>query len=374
MGNLFACSSVLVAPDVLVTAAHCFGSPFATNKRVLLDTVDHASDERGIWVDIEDGFVHPDPFNTFDLAVFVLAEPAPVPPAPLLIDCLVDELVEGAPASIVGFGATDTLGRETTTLLQQAVISIRDPACDDVSAGCNADVAPNGEIVAGGGGVDTCTGDSGGPLYLSTPTGTYLAGITSRAALPTSSPCGNGGIYIRADAVVDWIEDVTGRTLARPACDGVNRVPIPVAEPLLVELGGHAQTRVDPGDPDPFDTHEFELVADVPIGGAAVTADGQLWYLHAGFSRDVPDLVVRVTDAEGASAEVLVPVEVVLPSPGAVDPRCACAPSAAGSGGWLTFGLVLLGIVRRRRRHELHRRGVEARSGGAWSQSPVRWS
>ena len=38
---------------------------------------------------------------------------------------------------------------------------------------------PDGELGAGGMGIDTCPGDSGGPLYLPTDFGTFLAGVTS---------------------------------------------------------------------------------------------------------------------------------------------------------------------------------------------------
>lgn len=372
MGDLYACTSVLIEPDLLLTAAHCFGSPYWTNKRVLLDTLDHATDD-GVWVDIEEGFVHPDSFNTFDLAVFVLAEPAPVAPRPLMLDCLVDYLVEGATVSIVGFGALDTLGRETTTILHQAQTTVVEPSCDSVNAGCNRDVAPFGELIAGGGGIDSCTGDSGGPLYLSTPQGTVVAGITSRAALPTDTPCGNGGIYLRADAVADWIEEVTGRTLTRPACDGVNRVPQPFAAPLVVPLGGTGETWIEPRDPNVDDTHTFELVRGADVGNVTVAEDGHLVYDSWRVALIAPDLVVRVTDSEGASADLTVPVELVIPEGGEeLDPRCGCASSAAGSGAWLALGLVGVGIVRRRRRHGLHRRGVETRSGGTWPHPPVR--
>ena len=42
---------------------------------------------------------------------------------------------------------------------------------------------PGGELIAGGGGIDSCAGDSGGPLYLHTEVGSYLVGLAVRMAI-----------------------------------------------------------------------------------------------------------------------------------------------------------------------------------------------
>lgn len=38
----------------------------------------------------------------------------------------------------------------------------------------------------------------------------YLAGATSRAVKQRDFPCGDGGVYVRVDKVVDWIKKVSG--------------------------------------------------------------------------------------------------------------------------------------------------------------------
>ena len=55
---------------------------------------------------------------------------------------------------------------------------------------------------------------------IETRSGPALAGVVSRGFGLPGIPCGNGGVYVRADKVVAWIESVTGRKLARAACDG----------------------------------------------------------------------------------------------------------------------------------------------------------
>jgi hypothetical protein len=65
-------------------------------------------------------------------------------------------------------------------------------------------------------GTDSCFGDSGGPLFLDGA----LVGVVSRGVGTAGAPCGGGGIYVRADRVVAWIERVTNRKLARATCAG----------------------------------------------------------------------------------------------------------------------------------------------------------
>ena len=86
--------------------------------------------------------------------------------------------------------------------------------------GCKTGVSPGGEFVAGGAGKDSCNGDSGGPVFMDTPRGVMLVGAVSRATSSATSPCGDGGIYVRTDKVLSWIEQTTGRTIATDACDG----------------------------------------------------------------------------------------------------------------------------------------------------------
>ena len=69
------------------------------------------------------------------------------------------------------------------------------------------------EIVAGHRGLilDSCRGDSGGPLYIKNGEGEYyLLGATSRGVRGSSTACGDGGIYGRVDLCLDWIQEVTG--------------------------------------------------------------------------------------------------------------------------------------------------------------------
>src|SRR5213078_3032674 len=74
-------------------------------------------------------------------------------------------------------------------------------------------------FMAGGHGADSCFGDSGGPVYVATPDGPALIGVVSRGLALPAAPCGNGGVYVRVDKVLSWIQSVTGRKLAKTSCD-----------------------------------------------------------------------------------------------------------------------------------------------------------
>ena len=341
------CSAVLISPDLVLTAAHCFGGDGFTDRRVLFDSVDHA-DEGGVWVDIDTGFRHPNSTRTFDVAVYVLAEPAPIEPRPLALDCLVDDyLVDGAVAVVAGFGSTSRDGAEGNSRLHDALVPVVDADCALEGQGCNREVAPNGELIAGGDGVDSCVGDSGGPLYLQTPDGYYLTGITSRAAFaPQEFPCGSGGIYVRVDAIVEWVEEVTGRVVLRPECAGVNRPPQPVAAPIEFRWGTHGTTSIQPRDPNPEDTHTFEVISHGGVGHVEIDHAGMVTYWPWSYALVGPDVVVEVTDQTGLSQRVRIPVVIDPGSPPLMlQPGCQQLPGPVS--GWLT-GLGLLLMIRRR--------------------------
>lgn len=210
-----ACTGVLVAPAAVLTAGHCAEGITG----VSLD----ASDIGGLRQQFTAKKVvaYPRWLQTYDVALVILDRPATVAPAPLAQGCVLDNwLVDGAVVDVVGYGAVDKWAEDYVDALQHGATEVVDPDCDDERLGCNPAISPAGELAAGGNGVDSCEGDSGGPLYLRTPQGLYVVGITSRAFDTARFPCSEGGIYVRPDALVDWIEQTVGVDLAVPECDG----------------------------------------------------------------------------------------------------------------------------------------------------------
>ena len=341
----FGCTGVLIGPDLVMTAGHCNRDV----EQVVVGTADHSVG--GEVIDVYQSYSHPDFWTTFDVALLHLAEEASTPPRMLARDCVVERyLYDGAEVAIVGFGATDPQADEWGTQLYEAFTTIGDADCSDLSRGCNQAVSPGGELIAGGNGADSCNGDSGGPLYLLTEEGEFLVGITSRAAVPSSVPCGDGGIYVRADAVVEWIEDITGEELPRPNCSDVpNRSPEPTAEPIEVSVGW-GWTTVEPNDPDGWNDHSFVVVDEPGYGRLSWPEDGIVYYVaYKPFLGRDDSFVVEVTDDgnPSLSAQVEVLVEWTGPNHTSVEPKaCGCRGSTLPAG----FVPLLLAAVLLRRR------------------------
>ena len=197
------CTGVLVAPDVVLTAGHCIGGI----QTVKLDAADYR--DKGEEIEVVDTIEHTNSWNTFDAAVLILAEEARTEPRIIATDCLLeDHYADGASVTMTGWGAKDQNGVQYDTLLRAGTTQVVDHDCSDINKGCNSQVSPGGELRAGGNGADACFGDSGGPLYLHTPSGDFLIGLTSRGYTQSTVNCGEGTIYVRADAILDWVENV----------------------------------------------------------------------------------------------------------------------------------------------------------------------
>lgn len=213
VGENTGCTGVLIAPTVVLTAAHCLGGV----TQVYLSTWDMTKPP-GEAVDVVEEIAYPSSWSTYDAGLLILGSPSTVPPRKIAHGCAEDWIQDGAGATVVGWGATDAQGTIGTTDLMEADLSLVDADCSDPSTGCNPAVSPGGELVAGGGGVDSCFGDSGGPLYLHAPGQALLVGIVSRAVGDSTVPCGDGTIYVRPDAIISWIEQQAGVMLPVPDC------------------------------------------------------------------------------------------------------------------------------------------------------------
>lgn len=198
------CTGVVVAPRVVLTAAHCTSQI----TRILIgDTV-----QSGRIVPVQKVVVHPQykghPFNENDINVLILSQPAGVPPARLAAAA---ELAVAPETHLVGFGFNDpaaTKGFGVKREVRVPIGAVKRSPTDDLSMfEALTGFHPDYEFVAGRKalGKDSCNGDSGGPAYIDTAAGPVVAGLTSRATRDADVACGAGGIYVRTDSFRSWI-------------------------------------------------------------------------------------------------------------------------------------------------------------------------
>jgi hypothetical protein len=350
LGPVALCTGTLVAPTVVLTAAHCYDPgdpPLPTS--VLIGATSLARPSNGETIAILHAAVFPDPDNTQDIAVLVLARPSTRAPRRIATGWARLDIANGAPVALVGFGAIDRDGEQYVDELQEARSTITDFDCSQ-SPGCNAGAQPAGELGAGGMGVDTCPGDSGGPLYLMTDYGALLAGVTSRGYFGSQFACSEGGIYERPDKIVDWIEAAAGVAIARG--------PEPRAEPIVTAIGDGGETRIAVNDPR-GESHRFELVTPPARGTARVRGDGAVRVcVDPAAAPGDDELTVAITDARRAERALSLAIKIQIADGTAPAAPCdldafetgGCCDSGGGSAGALPLAIGVLALVRRRRR------------------------
>ncbi|MER8786007.1 DNA/RNA non-specific endonuclease [Mesorhizobium sp. M1006] len=219
------CTGVLVAPQVVLTAAHCGGaiSRIMVGGTMVLPQL--SADARV--VSVRRVTVHPNysahPRNENDITVVILDAPALVPPAPFATPA---EIGAAAAFEIVGFGYNDPmrpLGLGTKRRVTIDLPAIMAPTPGEALGGLPAMLGfnPDYEFVAGRKmlGKDSCNGDSGGPAYVSVGGVFKLAGLTSRATRAATMNCGDGGIYVRPDRFRDWINSTVTAAGLLPLVD-----------------------------------------------------------------------------------------------------------------------------------------------------------
>lgn len=225
------CSGTLLAPTVVVSAAHCVAIEDLTTHAIhekapgeilvvagALDATAATPDQRHEIAGIIRHPGYPGPISDMDpdglgkeddLCLLLLKSPitslhvVEVPPL-RKVDGL---LHEKTPLTIAGYGTRDLMG----TLAGELYV-----------AQTPFQRANESEFLAGGkGSPDTCRGDSGGPVYVTDAGETYLVGAASRGTISAVALCGEGGIYTLLPAYTAWMQDASEGGYTAPIDDGV---------------------------------------------------------------------------------------------------------------------------------------------------------
>lgn len=342
IGGGQACTGTLIAPTVAITAAHCNDSSLSS---ILVGTNSLTRVQDGEILNV----IKRTELRENDTLVLVLDKASRFEPRALGTGWAKFDIVNGAAVQLVGYGTTNSQGTQGTNTMKEAQTTITDFDCS-MSPGC-----ANFEIGAGGMGIDTCFGDSGGPMYLLTSYGNFLIGVTSRGYSQGGPPCGQGGIYGRPDLLVDQIEAAAGVP--------VTKGPEPsLEEPLIAIRGSAGESRIVPNDPKGT-SHTFGIVTQPAKGQAAVATDGSIRVcVNADATPgDTESVVVSVTDAANPQRSVTkrltISVAANEPDSGPCDPTAfgddgggCCDSGGSGAGGSAALSLLALVALRRRRR------------------------
>lgn len=187
------CTAIIIAPDVLITAAHCVKPP--ADLLAYWPGGQLQNMPRALHVAIHPQYRADAPKTrerSIDLALVQLSAPVPGSFKPIEIDYQ-PNIVIGTPFTVSGFGLSVERDGKTGGTLRSSTLVTREPLSKLLIWAKDSNNAQTG----------ACTGDSGGPFLSQTG---KLVGITVWSQGSANKACGELTQALRLDAARDFIE------------------------------------------------------------------------------------------------------------------------------------------------------------------------
>lgn len=203
------CGASLIAPNVVLSAAHCqaenVGQYVVVTGLENISSLDSSPLPETVSIrSVQQQIVHPNyRMDTVDNDVMLLKLSQSVDNMkPIALDENISSLTVGQSVRVSGWGTTSFQGSTSESLLYADLRYISNSACNNVYG-----VIDEFEMCAYEDGKDACQGDSGGPLVISEYTNgePLLVGVVSWG-YECASP-GVPGVYARVSYFYNWISN-----------------------------------------------------------------------------------------------------------------------------------------------------------------------